>query len=119
MAGTNFGNGSSSPGAIESFQACGLQALLADSVSRLMVRNCIAKGLPVFAAPGISEIVQDGDQLEIDYTAGVARNLTSGGEVTLRRFPPTVEQIYDAGGIEPVIAKRLIEEGMPPPVAVA
>ena len=115
VAGTNFGNGSSSPGSVESLQACGLQALLADSLSRLMLRTCIAKGLPAFSAPGISSIVEDGDELEIDYVEGVARNKRSGAQIVLKRFPPTVEQIYAAGGIQKVIGERLIREGVLPP----
>ena len=119
IAGTNFGNGSSSPGAVEALQACGLQAVLADSVSRLMMRTCIAKGVPAFAAPGITAIVEDGDELALDYEAGVARNTRSGQEVALKRFPPTVEQIYNAGGIFQVIADRLAAEGIHPPPAEA
>jgi 3-isopropylmalate/(R)-2-methylmalate dehydratase small subunit len=115
VAGANFGNGSSSPGAAESLQACGLQAIVADSISRLMMRTLIAKGLPAFAVPGVSEIVEDGEELAIDYTAGVARNPRTGRQVSLRRFPPTVEQIYAAGGIVPVIGRRLAAEGVLPP----
>ena len=119
VAGTNFGNGSSSPGAVESLQACGLGAVLADSVSRLMMRTCIAKGLPAFSAPGISDLVEDGDDVEVDYAAGTVRNLKSGRQVSIRKFPSTVEQILEAGGIIPVIGKRLAEEGIFPPASVA
>ena len=118
VAGANFGNGSSSPGSIESLQACGLQALLADSVSRLMLRTCIARGLPAFTVPGIMTIVEDGDELQIDYAAGVARNKRSGEEISLPKFPPTVEQIYAAGGIQKVIGERLAREGVLPPPPV-
>ena len=119
VAGSNFGNGSSSPGAIEALQACGLQAILAESVSRLMMRTCIAKAVPAFAAPGIGAIVEDGDEIAIDYGAGMVRNVKSGRQVQIRKFPATVEQIYDAGGIIAVIGKRLAEEGILPPPAVA
>ena len=116
VAGTNFGNGSSSPGSAEALQACGLQAIVADSISRLMMRTCIAKAIPAFAAPGITEIVADGDELAIDYAASVARNVTTGAEVPIRRFPPTVEHIYEAGGIYQVIVKRLAAAGIVPPL---
>ena len=112
VAGTNFGNGSSSPGGITALQACGLQAILAESVSRLMMRTCIARGLPAFNVPGITALVADGDEVEIDYAAGVVRALKSGGEVALRRFPASVERIYSVGGISQLIAERLREEGI-------
>jgi 3-isopropylmalate/(R)-2-methylmalate dehydratase small subunit len=119
VAGTNFGNGSSSPGAVEALIACGIGALVADSISRLLMRTCIAKGLPAFAVPGISEIVIDGGELVVDYQNSVARNPSTGATVSLRRFPPTVEQIYEAGGIQDVIARRLEAEGIRPKNAVA
>jgi 3-isopropylmalate/(R)-2-methylmalate dehydratase small subunit len=119
VAGTNFGNGSSSPGAVESFQAIGLEAVVADSISRLMLRTCIAKGVPAFAAPGVTSIVEDGDELAVDYEKGVVRNTKSGAEVPIKRYPPTVEQIYNAGGIYQVIGERLAREGVLPPAPVA
>jgi 3-isopropylmalate/(R)-2-methylmalate dehydratase small subunit len=117
VAGANFGNGSSSPGGITALQACGLQAILAESVSRLMLRTCIARGLPAFNAPGITQIVEDGDEIEIDYAGGVVRSLKTGDTIALRRFPPSVERIYEAGGISQLIAERLAEEGVLPPEA--
>jgi 3-isopropylmalate/(R)-2-methylmalate dehydratase small subunit len=118
VAGTNFGNGSSSPGAVEALQACGLQALIADSISRLLLRTCVAKALPAFAAPGVTAIVEDGEELRIDYAAGLISNPKTGKQVTFKKLPPTVEQIYEAGGIQQVIGKRLAAEGVVPPAAV-
>jgi len=119
VAGTNFGNGSSSPGAVEALIACGLQVLVAESISRLILRTCVAKGLPAFAAPGVTEIVEDGEQLRVDYNAGVISNPKSGKQVSFKKLPPTVEQIYEAGGIQQVIGRRLAAEGVFPPAAVA
>jgi hypothetical protein len=39
--------------------------------------------------------------------------------VSFKKLPPTVEQIYEAGGIEKVIGQRLAAEGAVPPAAVA
>lgn len=119
VAGSNFGNGSSSPGSVEALLACGLGALVADSISRLLLRTCVAKGLPAFNAPGVSEIIEDGEELKVDYEAGVVVNPKSGKQVSLKKLPPTVEQIYEAGGIQQVIGKRLAEEGVFPPTPAA
>jgi hypothetical protein len=35
--------------------------------------------------------------------------------VSFKKLPPTVEQIYEAGGIEKVIGQRLAAEGVVPP----
>jgi 3-isopropylmalate dehydratase small subunit len=111
VAGDNFGCGSSRPTGVVALKACGVQAVVAESIARLYFRNGVAQGLLTFPAPGISGIVEDGDEIEIDYEKGIARNLASGKEVALRRFPPTVEKIYASGGIQKVIAERLTAEG--------
>ncbi|MBI4192082.1 MAG: 3-isopropylmalate dehydratase small subunit [Betaproteobacteria bacterium] len=114
VAGTNFGCGSSRQSAVQALQACGIVAVLAESVARIHRRNSIALALPTFVVPGITELVADGDPLEVDYPAGVVRNLTSGRELPLTRFPRTVEQIYELGGIFQVIADKLASQGIVP-----
>src|SRR3954470_20212969 len=107
VAGKNFGCGSSRQTAVQALQACGIQAVLAESVARIYRRNSIALALPTFAVSGITGLVNDGDQLEVNYDAGVVRNLSSGRELPIARFPRSVEQIYELGGISQVILKKL------------
>ncbi len=115
IAGTNFGLGSSRPVGVVALQACGIAAVLAESVSRLYRRNSVAQGLMTFGLPGITSAFDDGDQIEVDYPAGKVRNLTRNEELDLPKYPPTVEGIYEAGGIYYSIAKRLETEGVRPP----
>ena len=114
VTGTNFGCGSSRQTAVQALQLCGIQAVLAESVARIHKRNSIAMALPTFIVPGITQLAADGDELEVDYPAGVVRNLTSGRELPLTRFPHTVEQIYELGGICQVIADKLAGQGVLP-----
>lgn len=114
VAGQNFGCGSSRSTGVLAVKACGIQAVVAESVARLYLRNSVAQGLLAFPAPGVAGLVADGDTLEVDYPAGVLRNLSSGRELPLRRFPPTVERIYQLGGIHQLIAQRLAAEGITP-----
>ena len=60
----------------------GIAAILVESVSRLFLRNSIARAIPIFMAPGISGIVDDGETLEVDYPAGVVRNRAHRRSVT-------------------------------------
>lgn len=117
VAGANFGCGSSRPTGVVALKACGVPAVVAESIARLYFRNGVAQGLLTFPAPGVTSIVEDGDEIEIDYAAGVARNPRTGAAVALRRFPPTVEKIYRLGGIHQLIAERLASEGIFPPAA--
>ncbi len=114
VAGKNFGCGSSRQTAVQALQACGIHAVLAESVARIYRRNSIALALPTFAVPGITELVNDGDQLEVDYDAGVVRNVTTNRELPIARFPGSVEQIYELGGISQVIVKKLASRGIVP-----
>ena len=114
VAGTNFGCGSSRQRAVQALQACGIEAVLAESVARIHRRNSIALALPTFVVPGITELAADGDSLEVDYSAGIVRNLNSECQLALARFPATVEQIYELGGLFKVIANKLASQGIVP-----
>src|SRR5580692_1567723 len=72
VAGRNFGCGSSRPGLV--LREVGISVILVETVARLYLRNNIARGIPIFMAPGVTGIVQDGDELDVDYSAGIAVN---------------------------------------------
>jgi 3-isopropylmalate/(R)-2-methylmalate dehydratase small subunit len=86
VAGRNFGCGSSRPGLV--LREVGIAAIVVESVSRLFLRNNIARALPIFMAPGVTDIVDDGDSLQIDYQSATVRNPATGRHVALRKFPP-------------------------------
>ena len=108
VAGRNFGCGSSRPGLV--LREVGIVAIVAESVARLFLRNSIARAVPIFMAPGITRIVEDGETLEIDYAAGLARNGASGATVALRKFPPLIEAIFSAGGLPEYAFERYHRE---------
>src|SRR5690606_4239247 len=104
VAARNFGCGSSRPGLV--LREVGIVAIIAESVARLFLRNSIARAVPIFMAPGITSIVEDGETLEVDYPAGLARNCASGATVALRRVPPLIEEIFAAGGLPEYAFRR-------------
>jgi 3-isopropylmalate/(R)-2-methylmalate dehydratase small subunit len=111
VAGLNFGCGSSRQSAVEALQECGVAVVLAESVARIHRRNSIALGLPTFAVPGITALVGEGDEIQIDYPG--RRVLDSSGRplAALPAFPASVERVYEAGGLSNVIRHRLVERG--------
>lgn len=111
VAGTNFGNGSSRQRAVEALQACGIAAVLAESVGRIHLANSIALGLPTFAVPGIASFVGDHDVLEVSYGNSEVRNVTRNKRLSLPKYPPRAEAIFEAGGLLEMIARRLAEQG--------
>jgi 3-isopropylmalate dehydratase small subunit len=108
VAGRNFGCGSSRPGLV--LREVGIVAIVAESVARLFLRNSIARAIPIFMAPGITAIVQDGETLEVDYPGGVVRNPATHAAVALRKFPPLIEEIFAAGGLPEFAYRRYQRE---------
>jgi 3-isopropylmalate dehydratase small subunit len=108
VAGRNFGCGSSRPGLV--LREVGVAAIIAESVSRLFLRNSISRAIPIFVAPGVTGIVEDGETLEVDYPVGVVRNPASGKSVAMRKFPPMIEQIFECGGLPEFAYERYQRE---------
>lgn len=108
VAGKNFGCGSSRPGLV--LREVGIAAIVAESVSRLFLRNSIGRAIPIFVASGVTSIVGDGETLQVDYPAGVVRNPATGQEVALRKYPPLIERIFECGGLPEFAYQRYLIE---------
>jgi 3-isopropylmalate dehydratase small subunit len=108
VAGRNFGCGSSRPGLV--LREVGIAAIVVESVSRLFLRNSIARAIPIFQAPGVTAIAQDGETLEVDYPQGLVRNPATGASLPLRKFPELIEQIFECGGLPELAYERYIRE---------
>lgn len=108
VAGRNFGCGSSRPGLV--LREVGITAIVVESVSRLFLRNSISRAIPIFVAPGVTRIVEDGETLEVDYPKGIVRNPARGDRVALRKYPPAIEQIFECGGLPEYAYERYLRE---------
>jgi len=104
VAGNNFGLGSSREHAPLVIKMAGVSAILAKSVARIFFRNAINLGLPVLVCD--TDGINDGDELEIDLSAGTVRDITSGQKLTSGKIPQVMLHILDAGGLIPYIKKH-------------
>ncbi len=107
VAGINFGMGSSAEYAPRSLRDAGVAAVVAESISNIYLRTLINLGLPAIECSGISAIVNEGDELELDLASGRARNLTNG---EARSFPPFSEHalaVLGRGGLIPFLKFNL------------
>jgi 3-isopropylmalate/(R)-2-methylmalate dehydratase small subunit len=104
VAGNNFGLGSSREHAPLVIKMAGVSAILAKSVARIFFRNAINLGLPVLVCD--TDGINDGDELEIDLSAGTVRDITSGQKLTFGKIPQVMLHILDAGGLIPYIKKH-------------
>jgi len=103
VAGNNFGLGSSREHAPLVIKMAGVKAILAKSVARIFFRNAINLGFPVLICD--TDIISNGDELEIDLAAGTVRDVTNGNQFTFGKIPEVMLRILDEGGLIPYIQK--------------
>jgi len=107
VAGRNFGCGSSREQAVLCLRYAGVKAVVADTFARIFFRNCINQGMPAIECPQAREAFETGDEVELDMTAGVLRNITKGTEVAFKPLPPFLMEIIGDGGLVPHLKRRL------------
>ncbi len=104
VAGNNFGLGSSREHAPLVIKMAGVSAILAKSVARIFFRNAINLGLPVLICD--TDSIDDGDELEIDLSAGTVRDVTNKQKLTIGKIQNVMLRILNEGGIIPYIKKN-------------
>ena len=104
VAGSNFGLGSSREHAPLVIKMSGVKAILAKTVARIFFRNAINLGLPILLCD--TDKINNGDELEIDLTAGVIKDKTNGSELTFSKIPDVMLRILDDGGLLPHLEKH-------------
>jgi 3-isopropylmalate dehydratase small subunit len=106
VAGRNFGCGSHRESANTILRDLGIQAVIAESIARIFLRVSISLAYPTFVAKGIADIVEDGDEMEINYDQGIVLNVKKKTGIQLTKYPPSVEEIYNAGGLLNLLKER-------------
>ncbi|MEE1335534.1 3-isopropylmalate dehydratase small subunit [Methanobrevibacter sp.] len=98
VAGTNFGCGSSREHAPIALKGVGVSAVIAESFARIFYRNATNVGVPLLEAPGITEIIEDGDEIEVDMDEGTI-TASNGEKITFKKLPPFMLEILNQGGL--------------------
>ncbi|MEM7798129.1 MAG: homoaconitate hydratase [Chloroflexota bacterium] len=97
VATDNFGCGSSREYAPQALRRRQVGAIIANSFARIFFRNAINLGIPVFVAPELTALLQNGDEVELDLANS---RLTVDGQVhILPALPRFAQEINAAGGI--------------------
>ena len=109
VAGKNFGMGSSREQAAQCLVALGIGAVIAKSFARIFFRNAINNGLLAIQSEEASLALETGDEMEIDVEKGEIRS--AKGTFSFPPLPPSVLEIFEAGGLIPYIREKIGRKG--------
>ncbi len=109
VGGKNFGCGSSREEAPLALKHATVKCVLAESFARIFYRNSINLGLPALECPGISEKVEDGDELVVNLEKGVIINRSKNLTLRATQLPDFVMQILRDGGLVEHLKKRRLK----------
>ncbi len=104
VGGSNFGLGSSREHAPMIIKIAGVGAVLAKSFARIFYRNGINVGLPLLICD--TDRIDEGDELEVDLSAGTINDVTKGIELTFTPLPDVMIKILQDGGLAAHIEKH-------------
>ena len=103
VAGDNFGCGSSREQAPVALKVAGVSAVIARFFARIFFRNAINIGLPVLEIP--DHDIAFGDVLEIDFSAGIVKNVTQNKTYKATKIPKVMMDIMQEGGLTAYLKK--------------
>ena len=107
VGGKNFGCGSSREQAPLALKYSGVKCVIAESFARIFFRNAINIGLPVIECRGISDAVESGGTLAVDFEAGKIENLSNGKKFQVDKLPPSILEILSDGGLIENLRRRM------------
>ena len=107
VGGKNFGCGSSREQAPLALKYAGVKCVLAESFARIFFRNAINIGLPAIECKGISNAVETGDELAVDFEAGKIENVSKGKKFQVDKLPPFIIEILVDGGLIENLRRRI------------
>lgn len=99
VAQKNFGCGSSREHAPIAIKASGISCVIAATFARIFYHNAINIGLPILECEAAAAEIQNGDEVEVDFTTGVITDVTTGKTYQAQPFPPFIQNIIQKGGL--------------------
>jgi len=104
VAGNNFGLGSSREHAPQIIKIAGVQAVIAKSFARIFYRNAINIGL--LAIECDTDLIDAGDELELDVKNGLIKNLTKIQDIAFLPLPDVMIKLLEDGGLVEHVKKH-------------
>lgn len=99
----NFGYGHPHYPPMRALRHLGIKGVIAESFSPGYWRGEISMGFPQCSCPGILAFVERWDEIEVDWRAGILRNLTQGAQTSFEKLSHADEAMLAAGGLVPYL----------------
>ena len=99
VANKNFGCGSSREHAPLAIKTAGISCVIASTFARIFYRNAINIGLPIIECDEAVKSIAAGDELEVEFSTGLIKNLTKNQEYQGEAFPEFMQKIIDNDGL--------------------
>ena len=99
VAGEDFGCGSSREHAVWAIRGVGVQTVIAKTFARIFYRNAINCGFYLIESKDAVERINEGDEVQIDYEAGIIKDKTNGQKIEFRPLPEFALEIINDGGL--------------------
>lgn len=106
----NFGYGHPHYPPMIGMRQLGIAGVIAESFAPGYWRGEIAMGFPQVICPGVMQAVGRWDEIEVDWAAGVLRNLTADTALPIEPLSESDRQMLEAGGIVGYLHARDSEE---------
>ena len=98
VAGVNFGNSSSRP-AGQVLQYLGVSCIICESSSSIFFRNTWNIGIPVLECKGITDIVNKFDEVQVDVSTGIVKNMATNAERQAEKPIDLLVERWKCGGM--------------------
>lgn len=99
VANKNFGCGSSREHAPIAIKEAGISCVIASTFARIFYRNAINIGLPIVECEAAVKAIEAGDQLEVDFSTGIIKNISKNESYQGEAFPEFMQKIIDNNGL--------------------
>ncbi len=107
VAQKNFGCGSSREHAPIAIKTAGVGCVIARSFARIFYRNSFNMGLPIFECDEAAENISAGDEVEVDMSTGVIKNISKNESYQAAAIPEFMQNLINAGGLMESVRKKL------------
>jgi 3-isopropylmalate/(R)-2-methylmalate dehydratase small subunit len=110
VAGSNFGHHSHAHACV-AMKESGVATVVVESCDSVFIRKALNVGLPIVVCPGVTRIVDQGEELEVDLATGEVRQPDTGARLHARPFSDRMIEVWRAGSLTAAMRRRLAGRG--------